>query len=113
MGDIVPRQELTKQGIQGVGGVGGGILLLVLSGGSIFAAILGGILTIAGLAIGRSREDRIPGAVVAGAGILGILSVIPFLSGVAGTLLTISGIGLLAMGGWKLVKFLMNLRKRT
>ena len=115
MGDLVPRKELTKQGVQGVGGVGGGILLLVLSAGGIGAAIVGGLIAIAGLAMSRSkdREDRVPGYVVTAAGALGVLSIIPGLGGVAGTLLTISGIGLLALGGWKLIKFIMNLRKRT
>jgi len=113
MGDLVPRKELTKQGVQGVGGVGGGILLLVLSAGGIGAAIIGGLIAIAGLAMSRSKEDRVPGYVVTAAGALGVLSVIPGLGGVAGTLLTISGIGLLALGGWKLIKFIMNLRKRS
>ncbi len=113
MGDLVPRKEITKQGVRGVGGIGGGIALLVLSGfGLVGGLIFGGLLTITGFVIGRSKEDRIPGGIVAGAGILTILSGI-FGPGIAGTLLTISGVGLLAFGGYSLVKFLLGLRKRS
>ncbi len=113
MGDLVPRKEITKQGVSGVGGVGGGAALLLLGSIPVVGAILGAVLTVAGIAIGKSKEDRLPGTVVAGAGILAILSAIPVIGGAAGALLKIGGWGLIAFGGWSLVRFIMNLRKRS
>ena len=46
MGDIVPRNQLVKQGVQGIAGVGGGIGLLVLRA---IAAIGEGALSLPGL----------------------------------------------------------------
>jgi len=113
MGDLVPRRELTKQGVQGVSGVGGGIILLLATSTPILGIIVGALLTVAGISFSRSRGDRVPGAVLTGAGILGILSALPFLGGIAGTLLTIGGVGLLGLGAWKLIQFIINLRKRS
>ena len=76
MGDIVPRNQLVKQGVQGIAGIGGGIGLLILkaiaSAGFIpgLIAVGAGAVTISSLdssnrgcrrladACGRSRTDR-------------------------------------------------------
>ena len=112
MGDIVPRKELAKQGTQGVGGIVGGVVLLILRGLGPFGWVAGGLLTLGGLALASSKEDRTAGMVTVGAGILTLLSKLPFLGGIAGTLMSIGGIGLLVFGGYSLIKFVLNLRKR-
>ncbi len=48
MGDIVPRNQLVKQGFKGFAGVGGGVVLLVLRA----IAHIGGGFSLAGLIVG-------------------------------------------------------------
>ena len=110
--DIVPTKTLVKQGTAGVGGVVGGAALLLLGGlGPIGGAIIGGVLALGGLGVGiASKEDRAVGGIVAGAGVLTILSGIGW--GFGGALLTIGGIGLLGLGAFGLYKFIRGLRSR-
>ena len=58
MSDIVPRNQLAKQGVYGVMAAGGGVALLILAGGTWFATIAGAVLLIAGLALSGSKSDR-------------------------------------------------------
>lgn len=116
MGDIVPRDQLTKQAMTGVGGLAGGVALLVLralTGSTVGGLIIGGIAAIVGLVMARDREDRKAGLVALAAGALTILGLaIPGIRGLASTLMLISGIGLLGFGGWSLFKFLRNLKRQ-
>jgi hypothetical protein len=119
MGDIVPRNQLVKQGFKGFAGVGGGVALLVLRaitgiGGafSLPGLIVGGIVSVVGAIIATSPEDRRAGYVALGAGILTMVASLPILGGLAGGLMWIGGIGLILAGGWSLFKFWRNLRKR-
>jgi hypothetical protein len=113
MSDLVPRKTLVKQGGQAIGGVVGGIALLALNGlGAVPALIIGGVVAVIGLAISGSKDDRTAGYITAGAGALTALTAIPLIGGIAGTLMTISGIGLLIMGGINLFKFIKGYRKR-
>ncbi len=115
MGDIVPRSVLVRQGVKGIAGVGGGIALLILKG--IAAAgfwpglLAGAVVSIAGLVIGSSREDRAAGMVTVAAGAATVIASIPAFHGV-GWLMSVSGIGLIVAGAWSLFKFWRNLRKR-
>jgi hypothetical protein len=120
MGDLVPRKELVRQGTQGIGGVGGGILLFVLrriaglgAGLSVPGLIVGGVIAALGLAVSTSKEDRTAGLVITGAGILTAIASLPVVSGLAGTLMLLSGLGLLVGGGISLFKFIRNLKKRS
>lgn len=114
MGDIVPRSTLVRHGTSALGGVVGGIVLLVLQGlGWIPSLIIGGVIVFIGIGITMSREDRIPGLIAIGAGILTALGAIPFIGGIAGFLLKIAGVGLLIMGGIKLFQFFKGLRNRA
>ena len=116
MGDIIPRKELTKQGTQGVSAIAGGTILLILrglaTGAGPFGWIVGGLLTLGGLAFMRSKEDRTAGGIVAGAGVLTLLSRIGIFPGISSFLMLIGGLGLLGVGGYSLYKFIVNLRKR-
>lgn len=110
--EIVPSSSLVRHGTTGVGGVVGGALLLILGGlAGPWAWIVGSAVAVAGVVISASgREDRVTGGVVAGAGVLTILSGIGW--GIGGALLTLGGVGLLAMGGVGLYKFVKGLRTR-
>ena len=113
MGDLVPRKDLVNQGSKGIGGIIGGAIVLALNAlNPIASLIVGGIIGITGLGISRKREERLTGYVLAGAGALTAITAIPAIGGVAGWLLGVSGIGLLLIGGWNLIKFVMGYRKR-
>ena len=113
MGDLVPRETLVKQGMQGFGALGGGVGLLLLKGLSgipIVGLVVAGVVTLVGLAMGISREDRAAGLVAVGAGILTGLAA--FFGPLGGLLMSFAGWGLIAGAGYKLFTFWRNLRKR-
>jgi uncharacterized membrane protein HdeD (DUF308 family) len=116
MGDLVPRKELVKQGWHGFAGVAGGIALLVLRGiaGAGFwpGLLAGALLIIVGLAVGSSRQDRAAGGVTVAVGAATLIGSVPALGSVR-WLMSVAGIALLAAGAWSLVKFFLNLRKRS
>lgn len=109
MSDIVPRSQMTKQGVKGISAVGGGIALLVLASTSWFGIIAGAALTVIGVAIGRSKSDRVAGIVTTVVGVASLLTgIVPALK----FLMWGPGIILIAGGIWSLVRFFQNLRKR-
>jgi len=127
MNDIEPRKEpvstsvLAKQGVAAVAQIAGGLLILIthvvsarlLPLGIVFGLIMGGL----GLAavLSKDPEDKKPGAILTAAGILKLtfhVGVIPAVKAAAGTLLTVSSLGLLAMGVWNGIRFLMGLNSR-
>ena len=117
MGDVVPRNELTKQGMRGVGGVAGGVALLIvsaLSGSIVGGLVIGGLVALVGLIMTRDKADRKAGLVALGAGALTVVGLaIPPIGGLARILLTISGIGLIGAGVFSLIKFIRNLRRSS
>ena len=113
MGDIVPRKTLVKQGSQGFGGVVGGIVLLALRAlNPVASLIVGGIIALTGLGISRSPEDRTVGLITLAAGAITAVTAIPAIGGLAGFLMTVSGIGLIVAGGLNLYKFIKGYRNR-
>ena len=113
MDDLVPRKKLVKYGSQGIGGlIGGGVLLALNSMGWVGSLIVGGVIAAIGLAISASKDDRTAGLVATVAGALVAITAIPVIGGVAGTLLSLSGIGLLVAGGLNIWKFIRGYRKR-
>ncbi len=126
MDDLVPREELVKQGMRGLGGLAGGAGLFVLrlfTHGteitlplglkiSLTGLIVGGVVTLVGLAIGSSREDRRAGLVVTAAGLLTLACSLPLVRPIGVTLMGIGIFGMLAIGVFNLIKFLRNLRRR-
>jgi len=113
MSNLIPRDQLVKDGLKGFGAVGGGLAVLILkalSSSLIVGLLAAGIVTIAGIAIGSSREDRNAGLITVAVGVLtGIAAIIPPLR----WLMSIAGWGLLAAGGVALFRFFKNLRKRS
>jgi len=111
MSDLVPRKVLVKQGMMGVGGIVGGGILLFLAGLSGPAGwIVGGLLTLVGLGVSASRDDRAAGVVILGAGVLTLVTAL--IPGI-GWLMTLGGIGLIVAGGYSVIKFIINLKKRS
>ena len=112
MGDLVPREKLVKQGMTGVGAIGGGATILILKAISaipLVGVIAGGAVALAGLAIGSKKEDRKAGMVAVTAGVLtGLSALFPSVS----WLMLIAGLGLIGGGALKLFKFWQNLRRR-
>ena len=116
MGDIISRRELSKQGLQGFGGVAGGVGILILK--AIAAStllgglVVGGIIAVGGLMLSSSKDDKKVGMVAVVAGGLTILASLPVLKFVATPFMLIGGIGLLLAGGWSLFKFFRGLKNR-
>jgi hypothetical protein len=113
MSDIVPRSEVTKSGMKGVGAVAGGTTLLVLSAVSavhVLGVIAGAVLAVIGFALSTSRSDRTAGMVTAIAGIAtAVVALIPGLR----WLVWLPGIGLIGAGVYLLVKFFRGMKTRT
>ena len=118
---IKPANVLAKQGVAAIAQIAGGILILVmhifsarlLPLGLIFGLILGGV----GLAalFSKDPEDKKPGIILTIAGVLKLafhVGVIPIVKSLAGTLLTVSSLGLLAMGIINGISFLRGLKSR-
>jgi len=120
MGDLMERKDLVKQGIKGLGGVGGGITLLVLkgiasrgAGISIPGLIAGGAVVLVGMVISSSREDRNAGLITVAAGAATAAASLPLVGGIAGWLMSLAGILLIGGGAFSLYKFWTNMRRRT
>jgi hypothetical protein len=113
MGELVPRKDMVKQAMMGIGGIGGGIAIFLLGGLPwIPGLIVGGIVAVIGLALSSSKKDRTAGLMTLGAGALLAISKIPGIGPVAGFILAVAGIGLLVVGGLSIYKFIKNLNAR-
>lgn len=111
MSDLVPRGQLTSQGVKGVGAIVGGGTLLVLAAIShgLLGIIFGGAIAVVGLALSGSKTDRKAGIVALTAGAVAVgVSLIPGLR----WLIWLPGLGLLAAGILSLFRFAKSLRKR-
>jgi len=109
---------LSKQGLTAVGCAAGGIFLLIvqaLATRGPLGFIIGGIACIVsiGLLLAKDATDKKAGMIIGGAGILTLLSKVPGIGPFAGTLITIGGVGLLALGIWNAIKFIKGLKKRS
>ncbi|MDR2759181.1 MAG: hypothetical protein LBB78_07370 [Spirochaetaceae bacterium] len=123
MNDIVPERPapanvLAKQGVAAVGGIAGGILLFIMRALPLPLGIaVGAVVALVGVGalFSKDPEDRKPGMIITVAGFLAILARVPIppLRSFAGLLLGIGAVGLLAMGIWKGIKFLIGLKSRS
>jgi hypothetical protein len=118
MSDLVPRDQVSRQGVRGFVAVAGGVGTLFLATlGGIPGIIIGGVITVIGLALSGGKKERTAGVVTAVAGAAVVVSSLPFLSSVFGGLfhgvMYAAGIVLLGVGGFSLYRFFSNLRKRS
>ena len=122
MNDIepVPTNVLSKQGVAAVSQIAGGVIILImhifsarlLPLGLIFGLIIGGI-GLSGL-FSKDPEGKKPGLILVIAGALKLLfhSRLPLIAPVAGSLLNVTCLGLLAMGIYNGIRFLKGLKSR-
>ena len=117
--DYPSTSTLSKQGLTAVACTAGGLFLLILQSiaKSWVGLIVGGIACVLGIIslLSKDSADKKAGLVIGGAGILVLLSKtgLPLIKAAAGTLIAISGVGLLALGIWNAIKFFRGLRKRS
>lgn len=111
------RSMLAKLGVSAVTYLATGAFLMVMTiGARIWFLAIG--LSVTALVIGTSallsndRADRKPGLLIIAVGVLGLLFQFgpPFLRPIAATILGFGGLGLLAAGVVKGVKFLLGLK---
>jgi hypothetical protein len=118
-GNYTPTNVLAKQGITAVGGIAGGLAIGIMrmlsyTVAGVIVGVVNGEIGIGGI-LSKDPEDRKPGILAAAAGALSILARIGIgpIRHLAGTLLGISALGLLAMGIWNGVKFIKGLKGRS
>jgi len=116
--EIPSPSKLSKLGISAIGFTAGGVFLFILQAFSripLLGFAAGGIVTLLGIGSFLSKDpaDKKAGAVVMTAGILVLLSKVPFAAPLASTLLSIGAFGLLALGIWNGIKFFLGLKKRS
>jgi uncharacterized membrane protein len=116
---IPSTSSLTKLGITAVGYTAGGIFLFILQAFNRpgIGLVVGAIVSAIGIASFTSKDpaDKKAGAIIMTAGVLTLLSRIriPMITTLAGTLLSIGAVGLLALGIWNGIKFIAGLKKRS
>ena len=125
MNEIEPRRDeipssksLSKLGVSAVGFGAAGIFLLILGSASTVAGlILGGLALLFGVVnmASKDRVDKRAGVLITAAGALTVISAlkIPLLAPVSGVLLTVSAVGLLALGLVNAIRFFRGLKKRS
>ena len=119
-GEYPTTSNLAKHGITAIIYTAGGIFLFVLqlvARFRVLGLIIGAVICVLGIASLKSKDpaDTKPGAIITAAGVLTILSKtgIPFIRAIAGTLMSIGAVGMLAMGVLNGVKFFLGLKKRS
>ncbi|MDR2731369.1 MAG: hypothetical protein LBB81_10805 [Treponema sp.] len=124
MYDLEKREQetspsvLSKQGLNAVicAGAGVGLFILQLISRLKVVGLIAGVAVCAvgiGALLSKDPSDKKPGAVITAAGALVLLSKIGFLAPVAGTLLSIGAVGLIAVGIYNGIKFLTGLKRRS
>jgi len=118
--EIVPREKVSKQGVQGDVTTAGGIVTFIVAAittgvGGIhwLGAILGVVVGVAGLALSSSRHDRTLGVVttVVGAGMA--VASFGLLRGLIHGVLIGGGIVLVGIGVYSLYRFFRGLKSRS
>ena len=117
---ITPREVLVKLGTSAIACFAGGALLFIMTMGVRFR-IPGIILSVGALILGvgaifsKDREDKKPGLIITGAGVLGMVIQfgIPILRPLAVFALGLGAIGLFVSGVWKGINFLRGLKSRS
>jgi hypothetical protein len=108
MSDLMKRENRGKLAL-GAGGIAGGVAVLVVNGFLVHAPfiiplIVGGLVVWGSWRLFQKPNSALVGMVGLAAGVLMAATAIPIVKVLADTLLTISGIGLLAGGIWSIVQ---------
>ena len=113
--DIVPREKLTKQGVQGVVSVVGGVGALVLNAltGGLLGIVVGGVITVAGLLLCGSKHERTAGIITTVVGAATVAASVGILGGLVHGVLVVGGVILLGVGGYSLFRFIRGLKNRS
>jgi len=118
MGDYYPadQSEVRKNGMRGVISTGAGLGLMLFNSLlhiPVLGWILGGGLIALGVMglVGKKSADKTTGALLIGAGALGLSSFL--LKGLTGFVLGTGGLGLLGFGIYNLFKFAKGLKSRS
>jgi hypothetical protein len=116
--DIPSTSSLSKLGITAIGYTAGGIFIFLLQAFAKLRGlglVAGAVVCVVGIVSLMSKDpaDKKAGSIITAAGVLVLLSKISWIAPVAGTLLSIGGIGLFAMGIINGIKFLIGLKKRS
>jgi len=118
--NIPSTSSLSKTGVRAVGYTAAGIFLIILN--IVTRAfwpglIIGAIIAFFGIGSLRSKDpaDKRAGIIITAAGLLTVLSKIPipFIQGLSGVLLGIGAVGLIIVGIWNGIKFIIGLGKRS
>jgi hypothetical protein len=117
---LVPQRTLEKLGVTAIGNLAGGIFLFIMGALGTRLPIMGIIMGVVsgvvglGAVLSKDPEDKKPGAVLLGGGVMVILSRLgaAFIRPLAGTVLSIGAFGLFAMGILNGIKFLKGLKSR-
>ena len=113
MNEMVPRKELERNAMTGIGGIGGGLAILavtsVVTGSPIIGLLVAGGMAAGGYGMTRSAEDRTAGKVLMGVGALTAVSAV---TGVGSGIFSLAGIGLIGWGGYSIYKFLKGMKSR-
>jgi hypothetical protein len=115
-GNYTPTNVLAKQGMTAIGGIVGGMVLMIMRAlPPVIGIILGVIVGLIGIGgiLSKDPDDRKPGILAAVAGGLSILARVGVIRALAGTLLSISALGLIVMGVWNGIKFIKGLKGRS
>jgi len=105
-----------RAGMRGVVSTGAGVGLILfntLLHIPVVGYVIGGALVVLGIMglIGKNRTDKSTGAVLIGAGVLGLASFL--LKGITGFVLGAGGLGLIGYGIFNLFKFARGLKSRS
>jgi hypothetical protein len=112
----VDADEVRRNGMRGVIATGGGIGLVLFNSLlhiPVVGWVIGGALVVLGImgVVGRNRTDKVSGAVLIGAGVLGLTSFV--FKGLTGFVLGAGSLGLIAYGILNLIKFARGLKSRS
>jgi hypothetical protein len=113
MGELSTRSEMSKQLMNGVGGVGAGVGLLIIAAlaSSPVLWVAAGVCGLIGIGMLISKTQKKAGTVMVGAAAL--VGVAGLATAILGWLVPVAGIGLIGLGIIQLVKFFSNMKKRT
>ncbi|HCO49663.1 MAG TPA: hypothetical protein DIT55_09690 [Spirochaetaceae bacterium] len=112
----VEKKDLTEKGTKGIMSAGAGIGLLGINA-LLGIPVLGWVLSAGLLALGavglfgKTKTDKVSGSLLSVAGVAGLSTI--FLPGLAHSLLSLGGIGLLLYGLVNIGGFLAGLRKKS